>query len=211
MLKSNRFGPPWGTSEVVCGIHFVLMLIMKSVPTPTLLVTFTEPPIYSIICLQMERPRPVPDLLRSLFSSSFPKSTNKFWMPSSLIPTPLSLTVILSSMYIFSRAFESPDYEHSWLGRLLLSCMISFSSTKLDTFKRCWSIWFLNLVLSYLFVLWALMISIFTFISPPGSVNFKELLRKLSRIYRYLRLSPRIAWIISRSFLLLSATRVICL
>ena len=75
-------------------IHLVCTQMLNSEPTPYLLLTATEPPICSIIFLQMLRPSPVPCLFLWEFSSSLLKSMNSFLTPSSLMPTPVSITLI---------------------------------------------------------------------------------------------------------------------
>ena len=57
-------------------LQIALSLILNSVPTPTSLSTSTEPPIFSIILLHIERPSPVPVLFLLELSYSFPKSMN---------------------------------------------------------------------------------------------------------------------------------------
>ena len=49
----------------------VKMVTRKVVPTPGWLSTSTVPPIYSMILLQMLKPRPVPCWFRFSFDSSF--------------------------------------------------------------------------------------------------------------------------------------------
>ena len=50
-------------------MHLVFKLMMNDDPLPTSLSTLTDPPICSMIFLQIDSPRPVPDLLRPRFSS----------------------------------------------------------------------------------------------------------------------------------------------
>ena len=64
-------------------------------PSPILLVTETLPPIFSMIYLQILRPRPVPLVFDFACSFKLLKFINSLEMPSSLIPEPLSLMVIL--------------------------------------------------------------------------------------------------------------------
>ena len=47
---------------------------MKEVPTPKVLSTLTEPPKCSMMFLQIESPRPVPEAFLFEFSSSLAKS-----------------------------------------------------------------------------------------------------------------------------------------
>ena len=72
--------------------------MMKLVPSPSLLLTVTEPPICSIIFLQMESPKPVPALFRLEFSSNLLKLMNSFEIPSGDIPIPLSFMLKLMLM-----------------------------------------------------------------------------------------------------------------
>jgi hypothetical protein len=72
----------------------VSRVMMNSVPTPSLLFTLILPPMDSITFLLIERPRPVPYLLRDSFSVSLPKSTKRFLTPCSDMPTPVSLRLI---------------------------------------------------------------------------------------------------------------------
>ena len=63
-------------------------------PTPNSLTTSTCPPIFSIMFLHIESPRPVPFLLMCLFSSSMPKFWKRLSMPYWVIPYPVSSTHI---------------------------------------------------------------------------------------------------------------------
>ena len=81
-------------------LHLVFMSIMNSVPTPSSLLTSTLPPIYSIICLQMDKPRPVPYKFLFEFSSNLLKLINSFLSPSLEMPTPVSMMLILISRYL---------------------------------------------------------------------------------------------------------------
>ena len=81
------------TSSHFFTMHLVLTFIMNSEPSPTLLLTLTEPPICSIIFLHIDSPRPVPYLFLYEFSSSLLKSINSFLTPFSDIPTPVSITL----------------------------------------------------------------------------------------------------------------------
>jgi hypothetical protein len=65
--------------------------MIKVVPWPIpSLSTLTLPPIFSIKCLQMLNPRPVPYLLHPEGSASFPKFKNNLPIFSRLIPIPES-------------------------------------------------------------------------------------------------------------------------
>jgi hypothetical protein len=75
-------------------MHLVLIFIMNSVPSFILLFTSTDPPIYSIIFLQIDNPNPVPYLFLAEFSSNLLKSMKSFYLPSSEIPTPVSIMLI---------------------------------------------------------------------------------------------------------------------
>ena len=81
-------------------LHFVFTLMMNLVPTPILLSTFVQPPICSMIFLQIDNPRPVPCLFLMELSSSLPKSMNRFFLPSSEMPIPVSMTPIWSQTHI---------------------------------------------------------------------------------------------------------------
>jgi len=70
------------------------------VPYPYLLLQLTFPPIYSIIFLQIDSPRPVPPLFYSSFSCNLLKSMNNFEIPSSEIPLPLSAILIYTKMFL---------------------------------------------------------------------------------------------------------------
>ena len=105
--------------ELYCfGWVFVLVdrVTLKVEPCPKTLCTSTLPPIFSIICLQMLRPSPVPLLF--IFLSSRVKSVNSFEISSFLIPTPVSLTSILNVMNLefWDEQWEKPsriDYYRS--------------------------------------------------------------------------------------------------
>jgi hypothetical protein len=60
-----------------------------------LTLTSTEPPIYSIIFLHIDNPNPVPLAFSLELSSSLLKLMNSFFIPSSDIPTPESIMLIL--------------------------------------------------------------------------------------------------------------------
>lgn len=77
-LKYNSFS----TSIVVLKVN------LNTVPTPNSEYTLTVPYIYSMMCLQIERPRPVPSLLTCLPSSYRWNARNKFFSPSFGIPIP---------------------------------------------------------------------------------------------------------------------------
>ena len=64
--------------------------ILNLVPFPTLLFTATEPPIYSIIYLQILNPSPVPFKFICLCSFSLAKSVKSFPIFSLDMPAPLS-------------------------------------------------------------------------------------------------------------------------
>ena len=81
-------------------LHLALTLMMNWVPCPISLYTFTDPPIDSIICLQIESPSPVPWRFLDEDSSSFPKSINRFLSPFSEIPMPVSIMLILMLTHI---------------------------------------------------------------------------------------------------------------
>ena len=67
----------------------------KVVPFPIpSLSTFTFPPIFSMRCLQILRPNPVPYLFYPEGSASFPKFKNNLFIFSLLIPIPESLILI---------------------------------------------------------------------------------------------------------------------
>ena len=74
--------------------HLVLRFIINDVPTPILLLTLTLPPIFSMMFLQIERPRPVPPLFKWEFSYSFEKLIKSLEIPSSLMPRPVSIMLI---------------------------------------------------------------------------------------------------------------------
>ena len=86
---------------VVDKMHLFWSLILNSVPIPIWLLQEILPPIYVIICLQMDSPSPVPPLFYSLFSSIFLKFTNSFFTPSFEIPLPLSITFISNEINLF--------------------------------------------------------------------------------------------------------------
>ena len=71
-----------------------------------LLFTSTEPPIYSIIFLHIDNPNPVPLAFSLEFSSSLLKLTKSFLIPSSDIPTPVSIMLILIET---NPAYSSPE------------------------------------------------------------------------------------------------------
>jgi len=79
--------------------HLVFKLMIKLVPTPSSDLTSTEPPICSIIFLQIDNPSPVPDLFRLLFSCNLLKSINRFLIPSSEMPIPVSIIDIWRWIY----------------------------------------------------------------------------------------------------------------
>lgn len=62
-------------------------------PIPSLSTT-TFPPIFSIKCLQMLKPKPVPCLLHPYGSASFAKFKNNLFKFSLLIPIPESFILI---------------------------------------------------------------------------------------------------------------------
>ena len=56
------------------------MVITKVVPVPSPSdSTRTAPPIFSIMCLQIDKPRPVPDLFLPSVSVSLPKFKNNLF------------------------------------------------------------------------------------------------------------------------------------
>ena len=77
------------------------MFKMNLEPCPSWLFTSTDPPICSIIFLQIDRPSPVPWEFLFEFSLSFEKSINKCFKPFSDIPIPVSITLILSLRYLY--------------------------------------------------------------------------------------------------------------
>ena len=68
--------------------HQVFKSMMKSVPLSSSLSTLTSPPIYSIMSLQILKPRPTPFVLLSLCSASLLKFKNKRLFAYSDIPHP---------------------------------------------------------------------------------------------------------------------------
>ena len=99
----------------------VLILIVKVVPYPKMLSTFTSPPIFSIILLQILSPKPVPWEFILECSSSLPNSMNSFDRFSFLIPTPESIISIFSltnfsysSSSISLRASDLSDASSSY-------------------------------------------------------------------------------------------------
>lgn len=75
--------------------HLVRSWILNSVPFFYSLWQLILPPIYSTIDLQIDKPRPVPPVFCSLFSSNLLKLMNSLLIPSSEIPLPLS-TILIS-------------------------------------------------------------------------------------------------------------------
>mmetsp|Transcript_10357 Transcript_10357/g.15921 ORF Transcript_10357/g.15921 Transcript_10357/m.15921 type:complete len:206 (+) Transcript_10357:769-1386(+) len=71
------------------------MRSVNVVPFPISLSTSMDPPMRSMICLQMQSPSPVPRLLTSLCSARLSKEVNSLLYPSLLMPFPLSLIIIL--------------------------------------------------------------------------------------------------------------------
>ena len=94
----------WASRIYVFRICFTtlrqFMFMMNCEPSPILLFTSTEPPIYSIIFLQIDSPKPVPYEFLLEFSFSFEKSMNKCFNPCSDMPTPVSMTLSLSFKYL---------------------------------------------------------------------------------------------------------------
>ena len=82
--------------------HGQLNLILNSVPTFSSLEQVTLPPICSIICLQIERPRPVPLLFLSAFSANLLKLRKSLLRPSLEMPVPVSIMFISNVMYYFT-------------------------------------------------------------------------------------------------------------
>jgi len=73
--------------------------IIKEDPCPKpSLFTLTIPPIFSIMVLQILRPRPVPYLFISLVSANLLKLWKSLLRFSYAIPTPLSLITISNDM-----------------------------------------------------------------------------------------------------------------
>ena len=71
------------------------MVITNVVPDPNpSLSILTEPPIFSIKCLQILNPSPVPYLFYPFVSANFAKFKNSFPWSSLLIPMPESLILI---------------------------------------------------------------------------------------------------------------------
>jgi hypothetical protein len=70
-MDEDRIGLEFDENRT-SALHINLMLMQKVVPRPTLLLTQTDPPIYSIIDLQMLMPRPTPAFF-SVGSSSLLK------------------------------------------------------------------------------------------------------------------------------------------
>ena len=73
-------------------LNFEQMSILNVVPVPTSLSTLISHPIWSMIFLQILKPRPVPYGFMLSCSCSFPKSMNRFFRFSGEIPTPASST-----------------------------------------------------------------------------------------------------------------------
>ena len=74
----------------ILDIAYIVITKVVPVPIPSLS-TWTLPPIFSIICLQILSPRPVPYLLHPKVSCNFPKFKNNFPKFSLAIPMPESL------------------------------------------------------------------------------------------------------------------------
>jgi hypothetical protein len=138
--------------------------------TPSLS-TLTNPPIFSIICLHMLSPRPVPYLFIPWVSESLLKLWKSFPIFSKLIPAPESFTLI------------SNDIKYSsWVGSYSYSSCCSLSI-------YCWFYYLIEfLLLSSIFCFDKSLISIQ--INPFFGVNLKALDKKFSRICVNLPSSP---------------------
>ena len=77
-------------NKVFWYLHLVWTLISNVVPYINLLLQPIDPPMDETILLQIDNPKPVPYRFLALFSSSFPKSRNSFFYPSSEMPIPVS-------------------------------------------------------------------------------------------------------------------------
>ena len=77
-------------------MDLILKLRVNWVPSRRTLSALIDPPICSMIFLQIDNPRPVPCLFLMELSLSLPKSMNRFFLPSSEMPIPVSMTLIWS-------------------------------------------------------------------------------------------------------------------
>ena len=164
-------------------MHFVLNKIVNLAPFPSSLLHVTLPPIYSIICLQIESPRPVPPLFCSEFSSSFPKSLKSYFNPSFEMPFPLSIMLI------------SYRTNFSFSCSLILKISIDLAFLVGTVWLMISSSWiFKSKELNYtnlsllIYCSWFILIMIVIF--PLAGVNFNELDMKFNRIYLIRLLSP---------------------
>ena len=185
------------TNSSRLGLQFAPRLIVNIVPFPTWDLTDTFPPYCSMMDLHMERPRPVPSLLRWAFSSNFPKSMKSFFMPSSVIPAPVSMILITSPINLS----WSGDYNSLANDKLLYLdyCCPDFSNP-LSKFLLDSSLLFLTKCTSDLSPSSTLLFrwckfkksiaSNLTIIFPLFGVNFRAFDKKFSRIWRYLLGSP---------------------
>ena len=175
-------------------IQCIFNLRMNSVPWPSLLWTSTDPPIYSTMFLQIERPRPVPYLFLAEFSSNLLKSTNSFFNPSSDMPMPLSTMLICRSRNLFCASLISSGFflyfdmvEFSSL--FFISFLISLSSSIYRVLNGSISCISDELLASDSFNWWSTIL-MSTVTEPLLSVNFREFDRKFKKICRNRLWSP---------------------
>ena len=165
-------------------MHLVLIFITNSEPTPTSLLTWTEPPIYSMNFLQIDSPRPVPYLFLCEFSSSLLKSMKSFLTPSSLMPTPVSITLI---WMLTNRSWPS-KITSSWFWWCSIQFYFIFSNSSFPMLLSNRSMFSSELRSGKTFDLFlsqSCWFKIFTktVIFPSLFVNFKLFERKLRKIY----------------------------
>ena len=87
LLSSSTFS----SSTLAIACNYIMKVVPKPIPS---LLTLTSPPIFSMRCLQMLKPRPVPCLFTPSSSASLLKLRNNLEMFSSLMPLPESCILI---------------------------------------------------------------------------------------------------------------------
>lgn len=173
------------SSKATFWMHFVVSCILNCAPSPRTLLTVTLPPICSIIYLHIDRPSPVPPLLCSWFSDSFPKFMKRCFNPSSEIPSPVSI-MLRSRAINFSTVLSISNFNFYVDLIFLFFNLLRISSVLCFGLRPK----VLNFLYLSFFTNYSSLILIITVIFPFLGVNFKELEMKLMRIYLIRLLSP---------------------
>lgn len=160
-------------------LHFASSFIWNTVPLPSWLLQETFPPIYWIICLQIESPNPVPHSLPLEFSANLLKLTNNFFRPSLDIPFPVSI-ILISKLINFSispQELANSIYDECFFNGFRSEKIFLASSSGLF-----FSMEILRHLSERPFLICSPLILIITVIRPFTGVNLSELEMKFIRI-----------------------------